>query len=582
LNVGNRNRFVDEAAVNGHVKGIVFDRVRPHGVQDEWDGQWAIASVESPGVEVTYQTTFAEETSQRVWEPFAKDGRLTNDNTVWTSSDESIAAAIAVRFTLKPGEKRVVPMTISWDMPVVQFGAGRKWYRHYTDFYGTSGTNAWKIARDGLRGSRKWSDEIDAWQKPYVNDESKPEWYRGALFNEMYILADGGSFWGKPAGAGSKTPATFAFMECYDYPFYATLDVRFYGSMPLVKFWPELDKQELKQFADTVSADLTQKYMWVWKSQQTQSLQLRLRKAKGAVPHDLGVPEEDPFKLPNAFSWQNTNDWKDLNSKFVLMIYRDYVFTGKKDIAFLRYTWPSVQEALDHLKQYDRVGDGLPQGDNYPDQTYDEWIVQGDSAYSGGLWLASLRAAEEIARVLGQNPATIKYHEWFKKGQKSYIDKLWTGEYFRYDTLSEYRDNIQADQLAGQWYADMNGLGDLVPREMQAKAMRKVYDFNVMKFANGEMGAVNGIAPDGTLVTSNEQVQEVWTGTTFAAAALMLSEGLKEEALRTAWGVYHTTYETQGYWFRTPEAWDQSGHYRASMYMRPAAIWAMEMTTPPR
>jgi len=582
INVGNRNRFVDEPAVNGHVKGIVFDRVRPRGVEDDWDGSWAIASVESPGVEITYQTTFLPARGEEVWEPFAKDGRLANDNKAWTSSEEPIAAAIAVRFTLQPGEKRTIPMTISWDMPVVQFGAGRKWYKHYTDFYGTTGTNAWKIAKDGLQNSAKWSDELDAWQAPYVNDESKPEWYRGELFNEMYILTDGGSVWGRQVGSPASTAPSVAFMECFDYPFYATLDVRFYGSMPLVKFWPDLDKQELRQFSDTVSQDLTQKYLWIWKTQQTKSLEFRMRKAKGAVPHDLGVPQEDPFKLPNAFSWQNTNDWKDLNSKFVLMIYRDYVFTGKKDIAFLRYTWPAVQEALEHLRQYDRLGDGLPQGDNYPDQTYDEWIVQGDSAYSGGLWLASLRAAEEIAHALGNRAVATKYHDWFTKGQKTYIDKLWNGEYFRYDTMSEYRDNVQADQLAGQWYANMNGLGDMVPREMQVKALKKIYDFNVMKFANGEMGAVNGIAPDGTLVKTNEQVQEVWTGTTFGAAALMLSDGLKDEGFRTAWGVYHTTYETQGYWFRTPEAWDESGHYRASMYMRPAAIWAMEMTQPPK
>jgi non-lysosomal glucosylceramidase len=72
---------------------------------------------------------------------------------------------------------------------------------------------------------------------------------------------------------------------------------------------------------------------------------------------------------PNQFSWQNTNDWKDLNSKFVLMVYRDYVFTGKKDQTFLRYTWPAVQEALEHLRQYDRDGDGVPENDGYPDQT---------------------------------------------------------------------------------------------------------------------------------------------------------------------------------------------------------------------
>jgi len=584
LDHGNFNVFADEAEAGGNrVKGIVFDRTRPHSdVQDDFDGQWAIASVESPGVEITYQTTFEPTSGNDVWTPFSKDGRLSNNNRRWVSSGENLAGAIAVRFTLKPGEKRVVPMTIAWDMPVVQFGSGRKWYRHYTDFYGTSGTNAFKIAKDGLQNAEKWSDEIDAWQAPYVNDESKPLWYRGELFNEMYILTDGGSFWGRPVDSPPKTRQTFSFMECFDYPFHSTLDVLFYGDMPLTKFWPDLDKQIMRQFADTVPEDLTEKYEWTWKMQQTKSLQFRERKAKGAVPHDLGVPQEDPFKLPNAFSWQNTNDWKDLNSKFVLMIYKDYIFTGKKDTAFLKYTWPAIQEALEHLRQFDRTGDGLPQGDNYPDQTYDEWIVHGESAYCGGLWLAALRAAEEIGDTLGDKAAATKYHEWFEKGQKTYISKLWTGDYFRYDTLSEYRDNVQADQLAGQWYANMTGLGDLVPHDMQVKALKKIFDLNVMKFHNGEMGAVNGIAPDGTLITTNEQVQEVWTGTTFGAAALMLSDGLKDEGYRTAWGVYHTNYETEGYWFRTPEAWDITGHYRASMYMRPAAIWAMEMTAPPK
>ena len=127
----------------------------------------------------------------------------------------------------------------------------------------------------------------------------------------------------------------------------------------------------------------------------------------------------------------------------------------------------------------------------------------------------------------------------------------------------------------------MTGLGDLIPRDMQLSSLKKIYNFNVLKFADGSMGAVNGIAPNGTIITTNEQIQEVWTGTTFALAALMLADALKEEAFRTAWGVYHTSYETKGYWFRTPEAWDISGNYRASMYMRPAAIWAMEMTRPP-
>jgi non-lysosomal glucosylceramidase len=585
LSEGDTNRFMTEAHDGATMKGIVFDRHRMSSpVADDWDGQMAIAALESSGVEVSYQTTYSPDSDgSEVWVPFSKDGRLANSDRQWISSSENLAGAIAVRFTLKPGEKRTVPMVISWDLPVVEFGAGRKWYRHYTDFYGTSGANAWQIAADGLTNAGKWSDAIDAWQAPYIEDDSKPLWYRGALFNELYTLADGGSLWGRPLGSAKDSAPTFGFLECFDYPYYDTLDVLFYGSMPLAEFWPDLDKQVLRQFADTVPTEVTDKYMWQWKSEQTGTTQFRTRKAKGAVPHDLGVPDEDPFIQVNQFSWQNTNGWKDLNPKFVLMIYRDFVFTGRKDAAFLQYTWPSVKESLSYLQQFAHTGDGIPQNDGFPDQTYDTWPVRGESAYCGGLWLAALRAAEEMATILGDTQSAATYHELFTRGQASYIQHLWNGEYFLYATEGEYKNDIQAEQLAGQWYASMTGLGDLVPMEMQKKALKKVFDFNVMKFGHGEMGAVSGMAADGSIIhkADNEQVGEVWTGATFSVAALMLSDGMKEEAYRTAWGVYHVVYETKGYWFRTPEAYDITGNFRASMYMRPAGIWAMEMTKPP-
>ncbi|HMI53526.1 MAG TPA: non-lysosomal glucosylceramidase [Candidatus Saccharimonadales bacterium] len=584
LNHGNFNRFSSESLGSaGTMKGVIFDRNHLGPATEQWDGQFTIAALEEPGVEVSYQSTFDPRgAGEEIWAPFSKDGKLSNSDDKWTSSGEAIAGAIAVRFTLEPGEKRIVPMVISWDLPIVQFGSGRKWNRRYTDFYGTAGTSAWTIARDALQNGKSWSDAIDAWQAPYINDESKPLWYRGMLFNEMYVLADEGSFWGRPVGSDPKLPPVYSFMECYDYPYYETLDVRFYGSMPLLKFWPDIEKGVMREFADTVPQESAERMVWVWKAQQTKTPQFRIRKAKGAVPHDLGVPEEDPFKQINQFSWQDTNGWKDLNTKFVLMVYRDYVLTGRKDQAFLKDTWPAVQEALNYLRQYDKDGDGIPENEGYPDQTYDEWVVRGESAYSGGLWLASLRAAEEIGRQLGDAKAAGQYHELFAKSQASYIKKLWNGEYFHYDMLSDYRDNIQADQLAGQWYANMTGLGDLVPREMQLSALRKIFDFNVMKFHGGDRGAVNGMTVTGSVINvpGNQQVAEVWTGTTMGVAALMLSDGMKEQAFKTIWGVYHTSYEEKGYWFRTPEAWDITGNYRASMYMRPAAIWAMEMMSP--
>jgi non-lysosomal glucosylceramidase len=580
-NQGNHDDYAHESLPGGQtMKGIVFDRNRTGKLPNDWDGQFAIAALESPGVEVTYHTTYqATGDGKAIWQSFQKDGRLDNDETSWVSDKEQLAGAIAIRFTLKPGESKTIPMVISWDFPVVEFGEGRRWNRRYTDFYGTSGENAWKIARDGLLHADSWSDAIDKWQAPYIEDESKPLWYRGMLFNELYALTDGGTFWGRQEGTRRDKPASFALLECFDYAYYATLDVRFYGSLPLLKFWPDIDKQVLRAFAETVPHEWPEKGMWVWKTEQAGEVSLHKRKQIGAVPHDLGVPEGDPFIAVNEPGWQDTNGWKDLNSKFVLMVYRDYVLTGSNDSQFLRDTWPSVKEAIDYLRRYD-TGGGMPENSGYPDQTYDSWVVSGVSAYSGGLWLAAVRAGEEMARVMKDASAESAYHNLFVRAQKTYISKLWNGEYFRYDTSSSYREAIQADQLAGQWYANLTGLGDLVPREMQLSTLKKIYNYNVMKFGNGEMGAANGMMPDGTVLDSNEQAKEVWAGTTFGYAALLMSEGMKDESYKTTWGLYHVIYESKGYWFRTPEAWDISGNYRASMYMRPAGIWGIEMTPP--
>jgi non-lysosomal glucosylceramidase len=578
-NQGNHNDYRIEPIEGGAMKGIVFGRNRGGADVNEWDGQFAIAALESAGVEVTYQTTYlASGDGNAVWAPFSKDGRLANDSKSWVSDKEKLAGAIAVRFTLRPGEKKVIPMVLAWDFPVVQFGEGRKWDRRYTDFYGTSGENAWKIARDGLLHADDWSAAIDRWQAPYVNDASKPLWYRGMLFNELYALTDGGTFWGRQTGSDLKSPPTFALLECFDYAYYGTLDVRFYASLPLLKFWPQIDKQVLREFAATVQKEWPEQGLWVWKTQLSGQPITHKRKKIGAVPHDLGVPEGDPFVAVNEPGWQDTNDWKDLNSKFVLMVYRDYVLTGKKDEAFLRETWPAVKSAIEYLRQFDHGG-GVPENSGYPDQTYDDWVVRGVSAYSGGLWLAALRAAEESARILGDAKTESEYHALFLKGQKTYISQLWNGEYFRYDTSSESKDDIQTDQLAGQWYANLTGLGDIVPYDMQRSTLKKIFDFNVMKFGDGQMGAANGMSSDGKILT-NAEAKEVWVGTTAGYAGLLMSDGMPDEAWKSMWGLYHVIYETKGYWFRTPEAWDITGNFRAGMYMRPMAIWSLEMTPP--
>ena len=586
LNSQNIDLYKSEAIKGGTMQGIVFDRVRHEPVSEEWDGQFAIASLAGNGVEITYLTTYSPTgDGSDVWTPFAIDGRLPNKALNLASSGDPFAGAIAVRFTLAPGEKRMIPMSLAWDLPIVQFGSGRKWERHYTEFFGHSGTNAWTIARTALEHGQDWSHAIDEWQKPYVEDASKPDWFRSMLFNELYDLADGGTFWGHElkSPGNSNHPASakadsFSYLECFDYPFYGTLDVRFYGSFPLLKFWPEIEKQEMRMYADTIPETINQNYVWAWKSEKEKQYVPTQRKVAGSAPHDLGSPAEDAFVLPNQYNYQSVSDWKDLNSKYVLMVWRDYYMTGSRDKAFLQYNYKPVLMAMKYLKQFDKNGDGVIENQGYPDQTYDNWTARGESSYSGSLYLAALRATEEMAKVMGDTQTAQENAALFKKAQASFIAKLWNGTYFNYDVGSSYKDNIMAEQLAGQWYATLTGLGDIVPPEMQTSALKHVFEYNVLKFNKGEMGALNGMGADGKMLTENEQTQEVWVGTTFGLASEMIADGLRDEAFKTVRGLYDVIYEKKGYWFRTPEAWDSRGNYRAGMYMRPAAIWSMEMT----
>lgn len=48
--------------------------------------------------------------------------------------------------------------------------------------------------------------------------------------------------------------------------------------------------------------------------------------------------DDEPWLRVNAYLIHDTADWKDLNLKFVLQVYRDYYLTG--DQGFLKDMWP--------------------------------------------------------------------------------------------------------------------------------------------------------------------------------------------------------------------------------------------------
>eukprot|EP01018_Ginkgo_biloba_P030938 Gb_24780 [translate_table: standard] len=102
-----------------------------------------------------------------------------------------------------------------------------------------------------------------------------------------------------------------------------------------------------------------------------------------------------------------TRQWKDLNSKFVLQVYRNLVANGDK--SFHRDAWLAVYAAMEYMKRFDKNGDCLIENDGFLDQTYDTWIVQSISASCAVLWLVALQAATTMIDDLGHRDFVAKY-----------------------------------------------------------------------------------------------------------------------------------------------------------------------------
>lgn len=578
---GNYNQWISDY----HRVGCIFNRVRPHDGVSEGEGQMAIASTINPFLEVFCHNRWNPNSDgSQVWDYFATDGSLP-DNIDETPAEpgEQIAGAIAIRVTINPGKTKKIPFILAWDLPITEFAQGIEYYRRYTDFFGRTGSSVWTMVRTALKHSDLWREKIEKWQLPVLQAQNLPDWLKMALFNELYLLAQGGTLW--TSATESDPIGQFGVLECLDYRWYESLDVRLYGSFGLLMHWPKLEQGVLEAFARAIpTEDKTPRIIGYNRA-------AAIRKAKGATPHDLGAPNEHPWEKSNYTSYQDCNLWKDLGSDFVLQVYRDFLFTGSRDYDFLWETWGAIVETLAYLKEFDLDNDGIPENSGAPDQTFDDWRLQGISAYCGGLWITALESALKIADILLKNPPMnpqlqpesypqcieiqVKiYQDWLQQSRKIYHQTLWNGEYYRLDSNSN-SNIVMADQLCGQFYAQLLQLPAVVEENFVKSTLNKIYDSCYLKFHNGQFGLANGVRPDGTPENPNAtHPLEVWTGINFGIAAFMINSGMKEEGLKITETVVKQIYEN-GLQFRTPEAITAVGTFRASHYLRAMAIWSI-------
>ena len=250
------------------------------------------------------RATFDPVADTDLWADFAADGRLTTLDRR-PARDPAPPAGRGRRRRRdrrrsRPGERRSVRFALAWDLPIVEFGAGRRWWKRYTRDWGRSGTRAWDLARHALAEAPAWRRAIEALAGADPRRPERPDWYKTALFNELYFLVDGGTFWehgevGRRRAATADDLGQFALLECLDYPFYDTVDVDFYASFAMLELYPEL---EMRGHPRPARGDPGRRPGDRRRSRRP----ARRRRARSAArcPHDVGGPARTRSTGPTA------------------------------------------------------------------------------------------------------------------------------------------------------------------------------------------------------------------------------------------------------------------------------------------
>jgi hypothetical protein len=240
----------------------------------------------------------------------------------------------------------------------------------------------------------------------------------------------------------------------------------------------------------------------------------------------------------------------DAQTTYVLRAWREHLCSP--DTAFLQQAWPGAKRAAEWLLEFDRKDpdglDGLLHGEQH--NTLDaEWFGKVHALCS--LYLAALRAAEEMARLMGEAEFAGRCREVFLMGSEK-ISSLFNGGYFVQEEDPAHLNAIGVgkgcyiDQVIGQWWANHTGLGRLCDMGQVRSALHSLWRHNFVPDVGpfrrelkrgrfyalpGDAGLVmctwpqGGLRADFTRHWQYAYFNECMSGFEWQAAAHMIQEG---------------------------------------------------------
>lgn len=425
------------------------------------------------------------------------------------------SCALCSAVNLKPYEKKNIRFVLSWYFPNSFDKKGEKLGHYYENLYNSS-LEANRFLLDNydsvFNSATEFADILYSTDLPSIYPDAWSSHLSPLVKSSVYLKNGKFGLW---EGLG------FCGLH--------TTDITYHASYSLVSLFPDLQKKQMKMGAEFQRED-------------------------GRV-HHLFKP--DMKQTDKGF------DRVDMNMQFVLMVLRDYLFTGDKD--YLLSLWDNVKRAMDSIEKLDKDGDGLPDYDTKRN-TYDAWNFSGVSAYISVLWLAALKASVVIAERVGDNARLKSWERLLGKGKKSLDEKLWNGEYYNlWVNGKETDESLMTDQFDGEWFIRMTGLDGNISDDR----IGEVIDFIFRNNFDKEQGLVNATVPENRKTTihtyKNCQAGAVWTGIGYVFSALAISVGKSEIADSVVGSIHNNQFRLGHFW----DHWE-CGHH----YTRPMSSWS--------
>lgn len=340
---------------------------------------------------------------------------------------QTLRGGLSRRQTLAPGADMTVTFVLAWHFPNDRIEGVRDTGRYYANRFGDAGQVVEHVATHFstlYQHTRLWRD---TWY-----DSTLPYWFLDRTLLNTSILASStchrfgtGRFYGWE-GVGC-CPGTCTHVWQY--------------AQAVARLFPDLERD------------------------------LRERT-------DFGIAF-DPASGVIRFRAEGAGLAVDGQAGCVLRSLREHQMSA--DNQFLQRNWPKIKRALECLITKDNDSNGILESAQH--NTLDaDWY--GPVAWLSGMYLAALRAGEEMAMEMGDSAFATTCRKVFDAGRDYLLSRLFDGEYFINQPDPAHPEAINSgtgchiDQVLGQSWAWQVGLERVLPQPETRSALESLWRYN--------------------------------------------------------------------------------------------------------